>query len=568
MSDNARKYSLSFTAGRGSLEHNARENTNNYNVDIARTKNNIVLINDDIEKVYDELFGKALSEYNEKQKRKDRRIENYYDKIRREIAKAISTGKHRESYTHKEIIVQVGNKDDVLDNKTAIEIYKEYYEKFVEKNPNMRVFQAIIHLDESTPHLHMDYVPWATKTKNKKTGALEEYKRGMKTQVANDNAIYEMGNNSWNEWKDKNYELLEDIAKTHNIERKLMYDTSKHMNIREYKELKANEENSEEIKIDIDKPQKEVAIKYHSEKKLEKLKIKDKTDERKVEYKVLGGGEKPVVQASEYNKLLEERNSFANKINSLRKQKREELINIKNDVEARDKEWSAIVKDKSIEILELQEENEKLKGAFFDIATKNKMFRNKSYVTENAVLSSEVEDLKASLTPLNAHIKALEQELNDSKDNYSKGYTEGENRGYSDAIEEVLNEWHIDEFQSLIDVKNAEISRDKIENEIYNYDGNTLEIYKVAKKYNDDSDINKNDIDRDEDFYNSKYNELLSIKINMEQVKSNNNRIGIRNKLSDVICKANDLLVDIRDYVLDRIREMKDKTIEHWNRER
>ena len=67
--------------GKGSVDHNSRE-FNAKNTDPARTPNNISYCNENIQKVYDTLFGEALKAYNAKQTRYDRIIKNYYEKIR------------------------------------------------------------------------------------------------------------------------------------------------------------------------------------------------------------------------------------------------------------------------------------------------------------------------------------------------------------------------------------------------------------------------------------------------------------------------------------------------------
>lgn len=558
MSDNARKFSLSFTVGRGSLDHNTRENTNNYNVDTSKIKDNIVLVNDDIEKVYNELFSKELEEYNAKQKRKDRRIDNYYLHEKEKMSKAINQKTKNKVATHYEIIVQVGNKDEVIDNETAKKIYKEYYEKFIEENKNMRVFQAIIHLDESTPHIHIDYVPWAEKTYNVRTKEFKKYSKGLSKQVALNNAIYQMGYETWNDWKDKNFQLLEEIAKDHNIYRKLMYDTSKHMNIRQFKELKANEDNKQkntgEIKIDIDEPEKEVIIKYLGKNKLDELKIKAIKDERKIEYKVFGGEEKLAVKASEYNSLLDERNSLATKLNEVREKRRNQLISIKNDIEERDEEWRFIVQDKITDNIILEQKNKKLEKAFSDISTQNKLLRNKSYVKENAKLSSEVDALKASVEPLKARIRNLQQELENNKASYSKGYDEGENRGYREAMNEVVNEWDIDEFQSLIDVRNAEIRLEKIRGELNSRYAYTEQEYKDNPEY----------IKQDENFYNTKHDELDDMCTNTYDLENKAPEV-LKDKIRSIRDKIKDIMIDIKIYALSTIESVKDKINQQYN---
>lgn len=73
---------ISFMNGKGSIGHNTRSFIAD-NVDASRTKNNITFIHEDIKQVYHKLFDKALDEYNAKQKRKDRQIKSYYEKISR-----------------------------------------------------------------------------------------------------------------------------------------------------------------------------------------------------------------------------------------------------------------------------------------------------------------------------------------------------------------------------------------------------------------------------------------------------------------------------------------------------
>lgn len=138
------KRTISAMIGKGSLRHNDR-NFIAENVDEERTKNNITFCNEDIKAVYHELFDEALEKYNAKQMRKDRMIDDYYEKIR--------TGK-QEKLFH-EIILQIGDKDnmsaDSANGELAKKILDKYMRGFQERNPNLRVFSAHIHMDEATP---------------------------------------------------------------------------------------------------------------------------------------------------------------------------------------------------------------------------------------------------------------------------------------------------------------------------------------------------------------------------------------------------------------------------------
>ena len=147
------KRTLSIAKGKGVLGHNSREFTAE-NIDTERTKFNTCYIHEDIKKVYHKLFDVALEKYNNKQKRNDRKIPDYYEKIR--------TSKQEKVFY--EIIAQVGNLEDMSCTseygKLAEQILDEYMKGFIERNPTLYVFSAHLHMDEATPHLHIDFVPW------------------------------------------------------------------------------------------------------------------------------------------------------------------------------------------------------------------------------------------------------------------------------------------------------------------------------------------------------------------------------------------------------------------------
>ena len=136
---------ISFMNGKGSIGHNTRSFIAD-NVDASRTKNNITLIHEDIKQVYHKLFDKALDEYNAKQKRKDRQIKSYYEKISRS----------KQEKLFYEVIVQIGNKDDTGVGSSAAEVatwvLKDYVKMFQLRNPQLYVIGAYIHLDEETPN--------------------------------------------------------------------------------------------------------------------------------------------------------------------------------------------------------------------------------------------------------------------------------------------------------------------------------------------------------------------------------------------------------------------------------
>ena len=162
---------ISAMIGKGSVNHNTRAFTAK-NVDKNRSADNVEFCQEDIKQVYHKLFDEALERYNAKQKRKDRMIDNYYEKIRRS---------KQEKLFH-EVIFQIGNKDDMNakneDGLLAKRILTEFMDEFQARNPNLYVFSAHLHMDEETPHLHIDFVPYITGSK-----------RGLDTRVSLKSAL-------------------------------------------------------------------------------------------------------------------------------------------------------------------------------------------------------------------------------------------------------------------------------------------------------------------------------------------------------------------------------------------
>lgn len=210
------RLSMSITKGKGNQKHNTRtQTTKPKNVDFSRTKDNLVLADENIRDVYHQLFDSALEKYNAKQKRNDRKIKDYYSKI---------ANSKQEKLFH-ELVVQIGNIDKQTDHETTDEIYREFVEEFQRNNPQMKVIGAYVHNDEATPHLHLDYVPYS-----------KNNKRGLETKVSNDRAIKQMGYHSWLEWKDRQFEILERIAMSYDIEREGMNNTERHRTVEGYKQ--------------------------------------------------------------------------------------------------------------------------------------------------------------------------------------------------------------------------------------------------------------------------------------------------------------------------------------------
>ena len=239
--------------GKGSVAHNSRQ-FKAANVDPERTSLNRRYCNRNIKKVYEELFGEALEKYNAKQTRSDRKIKNYYEKIR--------TSKQEKTFT--ELVMQIGNHEDTNAQSEfgakAAEILDEYMKGFQERNPHLRVFSAYMHMDESTPHLHIDFVPFTTRSK-----------RGLETRVSLKSALAQQGitggtkyETEWSVFTRREKEQLAEIMERHGIGWKQLDTHEEHLSVLDYKkkmrtqeveelstELEALQESKESVEEDI-----------------------------------------------------------------------------------------------------------------------------------------------------------------------------------------------------------------------------------------------------------------------------------------------------------------------------
>ena len=209
--------------GKGSVNHNSRK-FHAKNTDPERSSLNVEYCNQNIKDVYHELFDEALSRYNEKQKRSDRRIDDYYEKI--------LAGKQEKPFH--EIILQVGNKDNMnakeKEGMLAAKVLDEYMAEFQQRNPTLRVFSAHLHMDEATPHLHIDFVPFTTGSK-----------RGLDTRVSLKQALAELGfkggtrgDTEWNQWVSSEKESLAVVMERHGIEWEKKGTHEKHLSVLDF----------------------------------------------------------------------------------------------------------------------------------------------------------------------------------------------------------------------------------------------------------------------------------------------------------------------------------------------
>lgn len=228
------KRTISFMTGKGSVNHNSRK-FHAKNTDPERSCLNVEYCNENVKDVYHELFDEALDRYNEKQTRSDRRIDDYYEKIR--------SGKQEKPFH--EIILQIGDKDNMgaktENGQLAAKVLDKYMWDFQRRNPTLRVFSAYLHMDEATPHLHIDFVPYTTGSK-----------RGLDTRVSLKQALSALGfkggtrrETELNQWVAYEKEQLAAVMLEHGIEWEKKGTHEKHLSVLDFEKKERAKEVAE-----------------------------------------------------------------------------------------------------------------------------------------------------------------------------------------------------------------------------------------------------------------------------------------------------------------------------------
>ena len=228
------KRTISFMTGKGSVNHNSRK-FHAKNTDPERSCLNVEYCNENVKDVYHELFDEALTRYNEKQTRSDRRIDDYYEKIR--------SGKQEKPFH--EIILQIGDKDNMgaktENGRLAAKVLDKYMRDFQRRNPTLRVFSAYLHMDEATPHLHIDFVPYTTGSR-----------RGIDTRVSLKQAVSALGfkggtrrETELNQWVAYEKEQLAAVMLEHGIEWEKKGTHEKHLSVLDFEKKERAKEVAE-----------------------------------------------------------------------------------------------------------------------------------------------------------------------------------------------------------------------------------------------------------------------------------------------------------------------------------
>ncbi|PEP75438.1 hypothetical protein CN581_26910 [Bacillus toyonensis] len=256
-------FSISFNQShQSSLSHNNRENIyGNPGIDPSRLDENIYFVQKDIRSIYKDVFQEAVDKYNEKQKRNDRKIQDYYDKIH----------KNEKTHEQRELVVAVGEgKDDPKYREAKKEALKQYAEAFQGRNPNLAVYNMVLHDDEANPHLHINYVPNF------------ESSRGLTRRVGMDRALQQQGVQGKGteliaNWRQLETAYIESLAKKHIPEfERANVGSHKYMKVRQYKEYAEAVSNIENQITEISKRLPDSKITLKPKKKEIKTEVKPK----------------------------------------------------------------------------------------------------------------------------------------------------------------------------------------------------------------------------------------------------------------------------------------------------
>lgn len=364
--------SLKLDTGKTNIAHNNRtmsdkEKELNPHIDESRSSENKYLVEKDIKEVYKEEFGEALEKYNAKQKRNDRKIKDYYKNI----------CASKKTKPQQEMIIQVGNKDDFSsreDYEKANQILEEWFNGFAERNPNLKVYNAVIHNDEATPHLHLNFVPVA-----------EDYKRGLEKQVSFNKAIASQDENfnqerPFENWREKEMAVLENLMKERGIERKLV-GTNDYKDVNDYKEKKQLESEIQELEAEKETVLSDLRAFKKPKEIVERI-------EQSAKSAIFT--DKVTLPSSEYKKLIDvAKSSVKIKYTSEKKinAASEEIQNLKASVQRADQRANKFENRAN----ELEKQLEGTKGKLIEVTKNEVIFKSKLQDTNQDLNISELE---------------------------------------------------------------------------------------------------------------------------------------------------------------------------------
>ncbi len=376
---------ISAMIGKGSVNHNTRAFTAK-NVDKNRSADNVEFCQEDIKQVYHKLFDEAREQYNAKQKRKDRVIDNYYEKIRK--------GK-QEKLFH-EVIFQIGNKDDMNakneDGLLAKRILTKFMDEFQARNPNLYIFLAHLHMDEETPHLHIDFVPYIMGSK-----------RGLDTRVSLKSALAAegfaggtRGATELNQWIASEKQELATVMEQYGAEWVQKGTHEKHLSVLEFEK----KERAREV-AELDSQKREISsvvAQLGEEVSVKKQELKNATTEKELAEEATQKANEERITAQQEKEVLLAGNKDLRMENSRLESHKDRLRMENHDLKQKQ--------------LQLQTDNEELEQRHEDLQYTNSKLEN-----VNDQLSADNHTLEQRNDSLQFDIQALRQKYNDLQQN-------------------------------------------------------------------------------------------------------------------------------------------------------
>ena len=377
---------ISAMIGKGSVNHNTRAFTAK-NVDKNRSADNIEFCQEDIKQVYHKLFYEALERYNAKQKRKDRMIDNYYEKIRR--------GK-QEKLFH-EVIFQIGNKDDMNakseDGLLAKRILTEFMDEFQARNPNLYVFSAHLHMDEETPHLHIDFVPYTTGSK-----------RGLDTRVSLKSALAAegftggtRGATELNQWIASEKQELATVMERYGVEWLQKGTHEKHLSVLEFEKKERAREVAE---LDSQKQEiSSVVAQLGEEVSVKKQELKNATAEKELAEEVTQRAKEEEAVAQQEKEVLLASNQDLRMENARLESRKDRLRMDNHDLKQKQ--------------LQLQIDNEELEQRHDSLQSDNQALRQKynDLQQNNVQLEKQQNELKSHIEQMVQSEQLLQRDV-------------------------------------------------------------------------------------------------------------------------------------------------------------
>ena len=470
-------------------------------IDVERMHLNKYIKTESLEQAYERIFSSAVDEYNSKQKRKDR-----HTSVKKEMEKIEASINNKNSqFLCYEMITQVGNEKNHPDVETCNKILEEFLEEWERKYPNLKIFQAVIHNDEATPHMHIDYIPVSYNNKRglsvqnglrrayEEMGFTNQEKEAINKETGETITVFDREGGAKAQWiKDCN-NMLEEICIRHGleIEHPLRGTNTQRMQMNEYKEAmeeneKLKEENialkkektkiqRENLSIENEIENKKSELNYY-DKELEKIdknlndknteleEINNDLDDKKEELKATKNTIDKLEKTGD--EIVERHSELKDEINILKNEKENFKSDIKNDLE---KDINNIINDNVISAESAKELIDDVKTAL--INAYNKGYEAKKYdknidSNRDYVVDKEIKGLFRENSPLNK-VNSIFNNVNNSMRYLAKEYTNNmrvklkekvEKRKQEKKVDKIINQINYEDFFDLSFDKDGNIS--------------------------------------------------------------------------------------------------------------